>query len=338
VIINRAKIFKRIWIVLLATIVFSWLGTLQVVAIDSLSGAGASFPETLYDKYFQEYQKETGTRVKYSAIGSGAGIRRFIADSVDFAASDAPPTELEKSQIKRGLQLVPTAGGAVAIIYNLKGSTTDVSISRDKLAKIFTGQISNWKQVNPRLPTQTINVVVRSDSSGTSYIFSNFLSEVTGGKIKASKKPNWGFKVFSKRPQNSGVAGEVKRIRGAITYVQASFAQKEGLPIARIQNRAGQYVKPTIAEANKALREVQFNDDFTVENIVDPKDGYPIVGVTWLLLHEQYPQAVAKEIKSLVTWILTKGQTLNQGLQYTRIPEDVAKRAIAAVNQNITAQ
>ncbi|MEQ8963788.1 MAG: phosphate ABC transporter substrate-binding protein PstS, partial [Coleofasciculus sp. C2-GNP5-27] len=157
------------------------LGVLNPAIAQQLIGAGASFPDPLYQRYFTEYQAATGMEVKYSAIGSGGGIQRFINESVEFAGSDAPPTDAEKAQMnqERGLLMVPTAGGAVAVIYNLQGVTTTLRLPRDTLAKIFTGQIGNWKQVNTYLPNRDIRVVVRSDSSGTSFIFSHYLSVIT---------------------------------------------------------------------------------------------------------------------------------------------------------------
>ncbi|NEP50148.1 MAG: phosphate ABC transporter substrate-binding protein PstS [Moorea sp. SIO3C2] len=312
-------------------------GSISGAIAQSFTGAGATFPEPLYRRYFREYQQETtDVKLKYSAIGSGGGIRRFLNQSVDFGASNVIPTPVERNSMKRGLLMVPTAGGSLAVVYNLQGITTDVKLSRDTLGKIFSGQISNWKQVNSRLPNRKIQVVVHSGTSGTSFIFTKYLNEITNGRIRPSRKPNWGFKVFSSVPGNGPVASEVKRIDGAIGYVPASYAKQLNLPMARLENQAGRYVKPTVDQANKALANVQFNDDFTIENIDDPEEGYPIVGITWLFVYEKYPKPeLAQGVKDLINWILTEGQDLNEDLQYTRIPEDVANRAIEAVNNNI---
>ncbi len=314
------------------------LGVLNPAIAQQLIGAGASFPDPLYQRYFTEYQAATGMEVKYSAIGSGGGIQRFINESVEFAGSDAPPTDAEKAQMnqERGLVMVPTAGGAVTVIYNLQGVTTTLRLRRDTLAKIFTGQIGNWKQVSTYLPNRDIRVVVRSDSSGTSFIFSRYLSTITHGQFKASKLPDWGFDVFARRPQNAGVAAEVRRTDGAIGYVQDAYALEHDLPTARIENQAGEFVKPTLEETNQALANVEFNPDFTTDNTQDPNEGYPIVGVTWLLFYERYAnQETVNHIKDLVNWILTQGQDLNAEMDYTRIPEDVANRAIDTVNRQI---
>ena len=303
------------------------------VFAQSLRGAGASFPEPLYKRYQTEYERETGKKFKYTDVGSGGGIRLFINKSVDFGSSTFIPTPIEQNQMEDGLLMVPTGGGALAIVYNLKDVTTNVKLSRDKLAKIFTGQISNWQQVNPRFPNKEIQVVVRSNSSGTSFILSKYLQKITNGKIAASRKPNWRFEVFSSHPQDSGVAGEVRRIDGAIGYVQVNVAQTNNLPIARIENQSGRYVRPTLEETKKALANIKFQEDFTTENINDPEDGYPLVSLTWLLFRQRYPnQDTVTASKELLTWILTKGQSFNEELGYTKIPEDVTPKVIESIN------
>ncbi|MDJ0736554.1 MAG: phosphate ABC transporter substrate-binding protein PstS [Nostocaceae cyanobacterium] len=327
---NWQKIFAAT--VTASTITF----TSNVAFAQTLRGAGASFPEPLYQRYIAEYEQETNKKFKYTAIGSGGGIRLFSNKFIDFGATTLIPTPIEQNQMKDGLLMVPTGGGSIAIVYNLQNVTTDIKLSRKNLAKIFTGEIANWRQVNPRLPDKKIQVIVRSDSSGTSFILTKYLRQITKGKIAASRKPNWGFEVFASRPQDSGVAGEVQRIDGAIGYVQVSVAQKNNLPIARIQNQAGRYVRPTLEETKKALANVKFKEDFTIEDINDPEDGYPLVSLTWLLVHKKYPnQDMVTKTKDLLTWILTKGQEFNEELQYTKIPEDVAKKVIETANKDL---
>jgi phosphate transport system substrate-binding protein len=302
-----------------------------------LNGAGATFPAPLYQRYFSDYQKQTGVTVNYNAVGSGAGIRQFIAGTVDFGASDAAPSSSEKGQMKNGLLLIPTAGGAVAVVYNLAG-VNNVQLTRDELGKIFSGQITNWNQVDPKLPKKPIKVVVRADGSGTTEVFTSALSAISPtfkSRVGTSKEPNWGFTVL-KGPKNDGVAALVKQNDGAIGYVQDTFARKnEGatLRTAKVQNKAGKFVEPSLAEANNAMRGITFNPDFTA-NVDDPAQGYPIVGITWLLVKTDYGDAKkAAEIKKLVKWILTTGQSINNQLEYTRIPSVVAQRAIAAVEK-----
>lgn len=302
-----------------------------------LKGAGASFSEPLYQRYSAEYERETGVKFKYSAIGSGGGIRLFMNQSVDFGSTTLIPTPIEKNQIKDGLLMVPTGGGSIAIVYNLEDVTSDVKLSREQLGKIFTGQIANWNQVDSRFPNKKIQVVVQSDSSGTTLTLTRYLRKITGGKIEASREPNWGFQVFAAFPQDSQVAAEVRRIDGAIGYVQTNFARQNKLSTARIENRAGRYVEPTLAETEKALANIKFNDDFTTEDIDDPEDGYPLVSLSWLLFAQKYSnESLVQANKNLLMWILTKGQKFNRELEYTRIPEDVAKKVMETANNELS--
>lgn len=311
------------------------LGTVGEAIAQTLNGAGASFPAPLYQRYFADYKKATGTTVNYNSVGSGAGIKQFISETVDFGATDAPPSSSEKSQMKRGMLMVPTAGGAVAVVYNVPG-VKNLQISRAVLPKIFSGEITNWSQVKSGLPNKPIKVVTRADASGTTEIFTSHLSTISSTfkqKVGATKEPNWGFTVL-KGPKNDGVAALVKQTDGAIGYVQDTYARQNAsanMQTALIQNKAGRYVDPSLAEANKALAGATFNADFSVD-VNDPKDGYPIVGMTWLLLYKDYKDdQKAAAVKSLVKWILTSGQNINGQLEYTKVPASVAQKASAAV-------
>ncbi|MEY3868122.1 MAG: hypothetical protein RLZZ338_2013 [Cyanobacteriota bacterium] len=301
-----------------------------------LRGAGDSFAEPLYQRYSQEYEKQTGEKFKYTTIGSGGGIRLFMKKSIDLGGSSLIPTPIEQNQMEDGLLMVPTGGGALAIVYNLPNLIREVKLSREQLAQIFTGKINNWQQINPSFPNQKIQVIVGSDNSATSFMLTKYLNQITGGKIPASRNPDWGFKVFSAFPGDSGIAGEVRRIDGAIGYVQSNFAVANNLSIASIENKTGRYVKPTLAETKKALVNVKFNDDFTTEDIKDPEDGYPLVSLTWLLVYKKYlnPDTM-KATKNLLIWILTKGQAFNEELEYTKIPENVTPKVIESVNNEL---
>jgi phosphate transport system substrate-binding protein len=301
-----------------------------------LRGAGDSFAEPLYQRYSQEYEQQTGEKFKYTTIGSGGGIRLFMKKSIDLGGSSLIPTPIEQNQMEDGLLMVPTGGGALAIVYNLQNLIREVKLSREQLAQIFTGKINNWQQINPSFPNQKIQVIVGSYNSATSFILTKYLNQITGGKIPASRNPDWGFKVFSAFPGDSGIAGEVRRIDGAIGYVQTNFAVANNLSIASIENKTGRYVKPTLAETKKALGNVKFNDDFTTEDIKDPEDGYPLVSLTWLLVYKKYlnPDTL-KATKNLLLWILTKGQAFNEELEYTKIPENVTPKVIESVNNEL---
>ncbi|MDZ8236509.1 MAG: phosphate ABC transporter substrate-binding protein PstS [Nostoc sp. ChiQUE01a] len=310
--------------------------TTNAAFAQSLRGSGDSFAQPLIERYSQEYEKETGEKFKYSAVGSGAGIRLFMKNSVDFGATTLIPTPIEINQTEDGLLMMPIGGGAVAIVYHLKEVSSDVKLSRQQLAQIFTGQISNWQQINSRLPNKRIQVVVGSENSGTSFILTKYLQKITGGKILASRKPDWGFKVFAALSQDSEIAGEVRRIDGAIGYVQTNVALTNKLSIASIENQAGNYIKPTLEQTKKALANINFQQDFTTEDIQDPENGYPLVSLTWLLVHKKYPnQDILQKTQNLLTWILTKGQSFNEDLGYTKVPDDITPKLIEAVNNEV---
>ncbi|MFB2919546.1 substrate-binding domain-containing protein [Aerosakkonema funiforme] len=313
--------------------------TANATGAELLRGAGDSFAEPLYQRYSKEYSEQTGASFKYSIIGSGGGIRLFINKSIDFGGSSLIPTPIERNQMEDGLLMIPTGGGALAIVYNLQSVTKQVKLSREQLTKIFTGQITNWQQINSTFPNQKIQVVACSGNCATSFILTKYLNKITRRKIEASRNPVWGFQVYSAFPEDSEIAGEVRRIDGAIGYVQSNLAVANKLSIASIENQKGRYVQPTLAETKKALANVKFNDDFTTEDIKDPEDGYPLVSLTWLLVYRRYLNPdMLKATQNLLTWILTNGQEFNEQLEYTRVPEDVAQKAIASVNNELRIQ
>ncbi|MBA2747676.1 MAG: phosphate ABC transporter substrate-binding protein PstS [Tatlockia sp.] len=313
----------------------------------TLNGAGATFPEPLYQRYFSELRKGSQpVQVNYQGIGSGGGIKQLTAGSVDFAGSDTAMTDTEVAKVKNGVLFVPTAGGPVAVVYNLPG-VSNLKLSRKVLPAIFDGQITNWNDpqiaaANPgvKLPNSPIKLAVRADSSGTSYIFSNALSGMDSyfkGRVGPSKTPKWPGKPVSGKG-NPGVAQIVKRTQGSIGYVEASFATNNGLQSALVQNSRGAYVAPTLAEANKALSSVQFNPDHrvTFSKLGNLGDGYPITGLTWLMVNKNYTQpGDAAAIKRMVQWIMTNGQQFNDDLGYTRIPQSVAGQVVQSVNSGV---
>jgi len=336
---------RRVATVSLAVVTVS-ISTMGAAMAQTLSGAGATFPKPLYDRYFDAFKKETGIQVNYEAIGSGGGIKQFTAGTVDFGGSDAAMTDAQIKAVGKGVILVPTAGGAVTVTYNVPGLPNTIKLSRQALPAIFSGEITRWNDAkitkdNPgvNFPNQPIRVVVRADSSGTSFIFSNHLSNVNSkfrNSVGFGTTPKWPKGVLSGKG-NSGVAATVKQTANSIGYVESAFASQNKLPEIQVQNRAGRFVAPSLSEANRALSGVTFPANFRVFE-GDPADGYPIVGLTWLMVYKQYSPAKAAAVKKLVQWILTKGQALNGSLEYTTIPKSVAQRAIKAVNDGITAK
>lgn len=336
---------------------FGQLSALTVVAVSvfgtqlaalaqtvTLSGAGATFPQPLYERYVREMRKaHPDIKVNYQSIGSGGGVKQTIAGTVDFGASDSAMTDAEMAKVKGGVILVPTAGGAVAIAYNLPG-VKGLRLSRAVLSGIFMGKITTWNDPKiaqdnktAKLPSTAIKPVVRADGSGTSFIFTNHLSAISpefkaaGG---ASKEPKWPS-GFLKGKGNPGVAASVKQTPGGIGYVEYEVALKNGLSSASVQNGSGQYIAPSLKATNQALSDVQFPADFRAFD-ANSNQGYPISGLTWLLIPKAQKDPVkAKAIKTMVKWMLTSGQQFNDDLNYTSIPSSVAQRAIEAVENGV---
>jgi phosphate transport system substrate-binding protein len=329
----------------LAAVTVSVLGSqLAAMADVTLSGAGATFPQPLYERYIREMRKaHPDIKVNYQSVGSGAGVKQTIAGTVDFGASDAAMTDAEMAQVPGGVILVPTAGGAVAVVFNLPG-IKKLNFSNKVLGGIFQGKITSWSDPqiaadNPgvALPSGAIKPSVRADGSGTSFIFSNHVSAIDSGfkaAVGVSKEPKWPSS-FLKGKGNPGVAGLVKQTPGSIGYVEYEFALKNGLSTAAVQNGSGKYVFPSLKAANLALSDVKFPANFRAFDI-NSAQGYPIVGLTWLLIPKvQQDPAKSQAIKTMVKWMLTSGQKLNSDLNYTKIPSNVAERAIATVESTL---
>jgi phosphate transport system substrate-binding protein len=311
----------------------------------TLNGAGATFPAPLYERYAREVRKKhPELRINYQGIGSGGGIRQFIAGTVDFGASDAAMKDDEIAKVKNGVILVPTAGGAVSVVYNVPG-VNNLRLSRTTLPAIFSGQITNWNDAKIRadnpgvnLPNQPIRFVVRADSSGTTFIFTNHLSSINPffrGRIGASTAPRWTLPNVLRGKGNPGVAGIVARTPGSIGYVEYSYAVANRLRSAQIQNKRGEFVAPSLQTANAALSTVTFPNNYRVF-VGDPGQGYPIVGLTWMMIYRNYPNAAkAEAIRKWINWVLRDGQQFNDDLNYTRIPADVANRVLQTVNSTV---
>ena len=329
----------------LAAVAVSVLGTqLAAVANITLTGAGATFPQPLYERYVREMRKaHPDIKVNYQSIGSGGGVKQTIAGTVDFGASDAAMSDEEIAKVKGGVLMIPTAGGAVTVPYNLPG-VKNLRLSREVLSGIFMGKITNWSDPKiavankgMKLPNMAIKPAVRADGSGTSFIFTNHLSAISPefkSAVGVSKEPKWPS-TFLKGKGNPGVAASVKQTPGGIGYVEYEVALKNGLTSALVQNGSGQYVTPSLRATNLALSDVQFPANFRAFD-ANSNQGYPISGLTWLLIPKtQKNPEKAKAIKTMVKWMLTSGQQFNDDLNYTSIPSAVAQRAIAAVEAGV---
>jgi phosphate transport system substrate-binding protein len=310
----------------------------------SLSGAGATFPVPLYERYIAEFKKKSpDINVSYQGVGSGAGIRQVIAGVVQFGGSDAAMTDDEMSKVKGGVLLVPTAGGAVAVVYNLPG-VSNLKLSRKVLPEVFGGRIKKWNDPkiaadNPgvNLPDAEIKTVVRADGSGTTFIFTNHLATISPyfkGRVGVGTAPSWTTNPIKGRG-NPGVASQVRNTANSIGYVEFAYAKQNNLPTVQVQNKKGEFLSPSLDGANKALSTIEFPQNNRVF-ASDPDDGYPIVGLTWLLVYKQYakPEESAA-IKKWVEWVLSEGQELNANLDYTRIPPATAQKVIKQVQDDV---
>ena len=303
-----------------------------------LQGAGASFPAPLYNKWFKEFSaSHPGVQVDYQSVGSGSGVKAVIDKTVDFGASDAAMTPDEMAKVNVGVQLFPMTAGSVVLAYNLAG-VEGLKLSREAYVGIFLGKVTKWNDpliaaANPdaKLPDEPINVVTRSDSSGTSFVFSQHLSAISKdfeAKVGKQKMPSWPAGTGAKG--NEGVTGAIKTTPGAIGYVEYGYAANLSLPMAALQNKAGKFVAPSIASGQAALAAVELPDDL-IAWLPDPQgDGsYPIVTYTWLICYKKYPDAAkANALKELITFCQNEGQKSSEKLGYIPLPEPVVAKVL----------
>ena len=290
---------------ILATVLLAGV-TATASAQMMINGAGATFPYPIYSKWFDEYAKvDPSVRFNYQSIGSGGGQKQILAQTVDFGASDGPMTDDNLTKAPGKILHIPTVAGAVVLTYNLPGNPV-LKLDGDTIAGIFLGQIKKWNDpkltalnAGTQLPDQEIVVVHRSDGSGTTFIFTDYLSKVSSewkGKVGNNTSVNWPAGIGGKG--NEGVSGQVKQTPGAIGYVELIYATQNKMPYAEVKNSAGQFVKPTIDSVTAAIATANIPDDFRFSMTNAPgKDAYPISGATWLLVYEQQKDATkGKEI------------------------------------------
>lgn len=302
-----------------------------------LTGAGATFPAPLYTKWFDAYARETGFRINYQSIGSGGGIRQFIEGTVDFGATDGPMTDEQIAAVKGNVQHIPTVLGAVSVTYNLPSiGKTALNFDGGLLADIFLGRITRWNDGRiaalnrgVALPAEDIIVVHRSDGSGTTFIFTDFLSKVSPAwsrQVGRATSVNWPAGLGGKG--NEGVTQQVKQSPGSIGYVELIYALSNGLPSAKLRNAAGALVPPTLKSVAAAAAGVDLPPDtdfrVSITNAPGP-DSYPISSFTWLLIRKQDPDtARAKTIHGFVAWMLEPpAQRMAADLHYAPLPVPV---------------
>jgi phosphate transport system substrate-binding protein len=311
----------------------------------ALQGAGASFPSPLYQKWLSEYGKlHPNVKIDYQSIGSGGGIKQLKEQTVDFGASDAPMTDADLKSAPGEIVHVPTVLGAVVITYNLEGLKQPLRFSSETLADIFLGKIKKWNDPkiaadNPgvTLPTSDVTVIHRSDSSGTSAVFTDYLSKVSAEwkeKVGAGVSPSWPVGIGGKG--NEGVTGQVKNTPNTIGYIELVYAVKNNLPVAHIKNASGNFIEPSIdaVTAAAAASAGSMPDDLRVSitNAVGPQ-AYPISSYTYILVYKnQKDAAKGKALVDFLWWGIHDGETFGKELQYAPPPADVVKKAETKIN------
>lgn len=307
----------------------------------TINGAGATFPYPMYSKWFSEYHNaHSDIQFNYQSIGSGGGIRQVIAGTVDFGASDGPMTDEQLSQFKSGKLLhIPTVLGAVVPAYNIPGVTAELKFAPDVLADIFLGKITTWNdprisKLNPgvNLPGKEIIVVHRSDGSGTTYIFTDYLSKVSSDwKNSVGKGTSVNWKVGMGGKGNEGVAGYIRNIQGSIGYIELIYALQNKINYGSVRNASGNFVKASLESTTAAAAGAQMPADYRVSITNAPgKDAYPIASFTWLLIPQQSKdQNKGRILREFVEWMATGGQKMTNQLSYAPLPENVAQKLLA---------
>jgi phosphate transport system substrate-binding protein len=338
---------KRIAVVLLAG--FGLVSALLAANALTITGAGASFPYPMYSKWFDEYhKKDTNIEINYQSIGSGGGIKQVTEGTVDFGASDGPMNDdqLKAFQDKHGFAIMhfPTVLGAVVPTYNIPGVSSDLNFTPEALAGIFLGKITKWndpaiaganKGVN--LPGNDIVVVHRSDGSGTSYIWTDYLSKISDEwKNKVGKGSSVSWPVGLGGKGNEGVAGLVKQTANAFGYVELIYAIQNKMPYGTVKNSSGSFIKADLAGVTAAAAGAakSMPDDFRVSITDAPgKTAYPISSFTWLLIPSKFSDGAKRDaVKGFVKWMLADGQNYAEALSYAKLPKEVVAKEVKALD------
>jgi phosphate transport system substrate-binding protein len=309
----------------------------------TINGAGATFPNPLYSKWFDAYRKvDPSVQINYQAIGSGGGQKQISEQTVDFGASDGPMSDESLAKAQGGKLLhLPTVAGAVVITYNVPG-LSGLKLDGPTIANIFLGKITNWsdpaiaaQNKGVKLPNQEISTIHRTEGSGTTYIFTDYLSTVSPdwkSKVGKNTSVNWPAGLGAKG--NEGVSGQIKQTPGSIGYVELIYALQNKLPYADIKNADGVYVKATLQSVTAALATANVPDDFRFSMVNAPgKDAYPIAGVTWLLVYQQQKDpAKGKKLVEFLKWAYNSGQAMAESLDYAPLPDALRAKVLERVN------
>jgi phosphate transport system substrate-binding protein len=311
----------------------------------NLNGAGATFPNPIYQKWFSEYHNaHKDVQINYQSIGSGGGIQQLTSGTVDFGASDGPMTDEQLSKVSGKVFHIPTVLGAVVPMYNINGVAGELKFTGEVLADIYLGNIKKWNdpklaKANPgvKFPDEDIVVVHRSDGSGTTYIFTDFLSKVSSAwkdKVGKGTSVNWPAGLGGKG--NEGVSGMVKQTEGSLGYVELIYAVSNKMSYGSVQNAAGAFVKGSLESVTAAAASMKdMPEDFRVSITNAPgKDAYPISSFTWLLVPAEWTDATKeKAFVDFLTWMVDKGQGMTSALQYAPLPKNVAAKVKARIKE-----
>jgi phosphate transport system substrate-binding protein len=315
----------------------------------TLNGAGATFPYPIYSKWFSEYHKlHSDVQINYQSIGSGGGIRQVTEATVEFGASDMPMTDEQlkeaEDKLKTKVLNIPTVLGAVVPVYNVPGITGEIKFTPDVLAQIFLGRITNWNDKaiaasNPDLkfPNQEIVVVHRSDGSGTTFIWTDYLSKVSAdwkNQVGSGTSVKWPKGLGGKG--NEGVAGSIRQLTGSIGYVELIYAVQNKITYGSVKNSAGVFVKASLSSVTAAAASApKMPADFRVSITDAPgKDAYPISSFTWLLIPQQSKDAAkGKILADFLSWMVASGQSMTSELTYAPLPESVAAKVKETIKQ-----
>jgi len=308
-----------------------------------INGAGATFPYPIYSKWFDEYAKvDPSVRFNYQSIGSGGGQKQILAQTVDFGASDGPMSDDNLAKAPGKLLHIPTVAGADVVAYNLPGNPA-LKFDADTISGIFLGNIKKWNDpkitalnAGVRLPDKDIVVVHRSDGSGTTYIWTDYLSKISPewkSKVGTNTSVSWPTGIGGKG--NEGVAGQVKQTPGALGYVELIYAIQNKMPYADIKNAAGKFVKPTLESITAAMATAQIPDDFRFSITNAPgENAYPIAGATWLLVYQQQKDATkGKKLIEFLKWAQKEGEKMANDLDYAPLPEDLQQRVLKRIDE-----
>jgi len=328
---------------LLGLAVFAALLTTVASARLLINGAGATFPQPIYTKWFDEYSKvDQSVRFNYQGIGSGGGQNQILSETVDFGASDGPMSDEKLAKAPRTLWHIPTVAGAVVISYNIPGAPK-LKLDGPTLAGIYLGKITKWndpaivsQNEGVALPNDDIVVVRRSDGSGTSYIFTDYLSSVSGewlSKVGKNTSVNWPVGLGGKG--NPGVAGLIKQTPNSIGYVELAYAIQNKLPYADLKNATGHYITPSLNSVTEALASAKIPEDFRFSMVNSPGEkAYPISGATWLLVYQQQTNPEkGRKLVEFLKWAYTEGEKLAASFDYAPLPENVQKRVLKRINE-----